>query len=98
MKKVGYIIGILFLASMQIWASDCSFNPIHENVLSIKYGGIWQQDQYLSPLLYSGQQVGLSNEWWQEFQCDSVKHWEHVGKMDIGFVWMYNNMYSNLIY
>lgn len=40
----------------------------HENIFTLRYGWLWQQDQYLSPLLYSGQQVGLSNEWWQGFR------------------------------
>lgn len=70
----------------------------HENVLSVRYGGMWMQDQYLSPLLYSGQQVGLSNEWWQGFKKESAKNWEHVGKMDVGVAWMYNETYTNVIY
>ena len=73
-------------------------NVEHENVLSVRYGGIWMQDQYLSPLLYSGQQLGMSNEWWQAFRCDSTKRWENIGKMDIGLGQMYNQMYTNLIY
>ena len=55
----------------------------HENILSVQYGGLWQQDQYFSPLVYSGQQVGLRNEWWQQFQCDKTGRWQHVGKAQI---------------
>lgn len=40
----------------------------HENIFTLRYGWLWQQDQYLSPLLYAGQQVGISNEWWQGFR------------------------------
>ena len=40
----------------------------HENILTLRYGWLWQQDQYLSPLLYSGQQVAFGNEWWQGFR------------------------------
>lgn len=50
-------------------------NVEHENVLHISYGGLWQQDQYLSPLLYSGQRVGIGNEWWQPFRCSPVRYW-----------------------
>lgn len=50
-------------------------NPEHENILRLSYGGLWQQDQYLSPLLYSGQRVGIGNEWWQPFRRTPVKGW-----------------------
>lgn len=50
-------------------------NPGHENILRLSYGGLWQQDQYLSPLLYSGQRVGIGNEWWQTFRRTPVKGW-----------------------
>lgn len=50
-------------------------NPGHENILRLSYGGLWQQDQYLSPLLYSGQRVGIGNEWWQIFRRTPVKGW-----------------------
>ncbi len=29
---------------------------------------MWLQDQYLSPLLYNGVNVGITNEWWQAFR------------------------------
>ena len=96
MRKWLYILLFAIGCQSAVLASDWGVK--HENVLSVRYGGMWMQDQYLSPLLYSGQQVGLSNEWWQEFRCDSTKKWENVGKMDVGFGWMYNNMYTNLIY
>ena len=86
------VIGCQSIVLAENWGVE------HENVLSVRYGGMWMQDQYLSPLLYSGQHVGLSNEWWQEFRCDSTKKWEHVGKMDVGFGWMYNETYTNVIY
>lgn len=50
-------------------------NPEHENIFRLSYGGLWQQDQYLSPLLYSGQRVGIGNEWWQSFRRTPVKGW-----------------------
>lgn len=70
----------------------------HENVLHISYGGLWQQDQYLSPLLYSGQRVGIGNEWWQGFRCDTSSHWRHVGRVDGRFGWTYNTVGTNLMY
>ena len=69
----------------------------HENVLSIRYGGMWQQDQYLSPLLYSGQQIGISNEWWQGFKTDSTLHWQHVGQAHITGGRAYSERMNNLI-
>lgn len=50
-------------------------NPEHENIFRLSYGGLWQQDQYLSPLLYSGQRVGIGNEWWQTFRRTPIKGW-----------------------
>lgn len=47
----------------------------HENIFRLSYGGLWQQDQYLSPLLYSGQRVDIGNEWWQPFRRTPVKGW-----------------------
>ncbi len=70
----------------------------HEKVLHISYGGLWQQDQYLSPLLYSGQCIGIGNEWWQGFCCDTSSHWRHVGRIDGRFGWTYNTVGTNLMY
>ena len=70
---------LLLSVVCQVVALAENWGVKHENVLSVRYGGIWMQDQYLSPLLYSGQQVGLSNERWQAFRCDSTKKWENVG-------------------
>ena len=42
-------------------------NVEHEDILTIQGGGMWLQDQYLSPLLYDGVSVGITNEWWQAF-------------------------------
>lgn len=82
-----------------------SENIVHENILSIKFGGIWQQDQYLSPLLYSGMKTGISNEWWQPFRQetrlgkrDKLQNWKNVGKVDIQFGWMYSPTKSNRMY
>lgn len=84
------------LGSACVYAEE--WNKEHENVLSVRYGGMWMQDQYLSPLLYSGQQVGLGNEWWQGFGSEKAQNWKHVGQLDVRFGWMYNAPYTNLIY
>jgi hypothetical protein len=71
-NKLLIIILLLAIGCQSIvLASDWGVE--HENVLSVRYGGMWMQDQYLSPLLYSGQQVGLSNEWWQHFRNSQTK-------------------------
>ena len=68
----------------------------HEDILNLRYGGVWLQDQYLSPLLYTGMQVGIGNEWWQVYS----KHpgWAHVGRVDANFGWTHNAPKSNVIY
>lgn len=68
----------------------------HENILKIKYGGVWQQDSYLSPLRYTGQEVGIGNEWWQSFS--RYEHWAHVGMLDIRGCWFANSAKTNKIY
>ena len=68
----------------------------HENILKLKYGGVWQVDPYLSPLRYSGQAVGIGNEWWQPF----CKHeqWSHVGALDLIGQWSYNVPRTNRLW
>lgn len=80
-------------------------NVEHENVLHVNYGGMWQQDHYLSPLLYSGMRVGIGNEWWQPFRQESrlgrkgrLENWANVGRIDLSFSWLYNQPKTNAIY
>lgn len=80
-------------------------NVEHENILHVNYGGMWEQDQYLSPLLYSGMRVGIGNEWWQGFREDTrlgrtgrLKSWQHVGRIDVSAGWMYNTPGTNIMY
>lgn len=99
---------IVFLLSL--WCCLCPLqtraeNVEHENILHIRYGGMWLQDQYLSPLLYSGMRVGLGNEWWQPFRQESrlgrkglLAQWAHVGRIDLAFAWMYNSPHTNAVY
>ena len=88
---------------MLLWCSiGCAFGDAHsepyphENVLTLRYGGMWQQDMYLSPLLYAGMEVGISNEWWQAFR--RAERWAHVGKVDATFGWATNALGMNRIY
>ena len=74
------IIGLL-LAVVPVMAEHVE----HENILRLQYGGSWQQDQYLSPLLYTGMHVGMGNEWWPPFRQETrlgragrLTHWAHV--------------------
>ncbi len=77
----------------------------HDNVLKLKYGWVWQTDPYLSPLAYSGNLIGLANEWWQPFRSDTrlgrtgkLANWGHVGTIDIHGLRAYSSAYTNLIY
>ena len=96
MRKWLYILLLIIGCQSVVLANDWGVE--HENVLSIRYGGVWQQDQYLSPLLYSGQQIGLSNEWWQNFKKDSTKHWQHVGIANVTGGIVYSERMNNLMY
>lgn len=98
MRKTLVILGVMILAWVHTWADNSMYNQEHENILCVRYGGIWQQDQYLTPLLYSGQQIGLSNEWWQNFHCDSTQHWKHVGKAQVLGGMAYSERWNNLMY
>lgn len=89
LKKAVWIVAFAILASMA-----AAQNVEHENVLHVSYGGLWQQDQYLSPLLYSGQRVGIGNEWWQPLRGA----WHHLGRFDAQFGWTYSSAHTNLIY
>jgi hypothetical protein len=65
------------------------------------FGGVWMQDQYLSPLLYRGYRVGIGNSWLQPFRLTEKKEgsrWEHIGKVDGQFMWMYNPVKTNIVY
>lgn len=91
-----------------VWCAVCCLhaeNVEHEDILQIRYGGMWQQDQYLSPLLYDGMKVGLGNEWWQPYrkstrlgQTGKLDNWQHLGCLDLQFAWTYNPAHSNTMY
>lgn len=77
---------------------------MHEDVLSVRWGGIRQYDEYLSPLLYTGQFVALQNEWWQRFGAVTVDglqatgDWGHAGKVKLQGARLFNRAYTNMIY
>lgn len=97
MKRL-YIIPLLLLVYNVIVAEPVE----HENILKVKYGWVWQLDPYLSPLAFSGNQIGISNEWWQPFNRKDKEgypiNWSHVGAIDIHGLRAYNSAYTNLIY
>lgn len=68
----------------------------HEDILTIRWGGIRHYDQYLSPLLYKGQFLALQNEWWQQLKPDT--DWQHVGKIKLQGARTFNPAYTNMIY
>ncbi len=79
MKKI--IISVLFAClSMETLRAEEWTGPVHENVLTVEYGGIWQNDEYLSPLIYGGQMIAFGYECRTEF---SKLDWSHVGKLHI---------------
>ena len=77
-------------------AADTTHVYPHEDVFTLRFGGQWQQDQYLSPLLYDGMEVGIGNEWWQTFR--RAPQWLHMGRADLTFGWLTNPRYTNRIY
>lgn len=90
---------VVVFAWVKTYAYNYStYNSEHESLLSISYGGIWLQDQYLSPLLYSGQQIGIQKEWWSYFKKDDSFSWQHFGKIGLNGGMAYSEMKNNLIY
>ncbi len=92
MKRTGLIIVTLLLLTIPPMGAQ---NVEHRDVLQVSFGGIWQQDQYLSPLMYQGLQAGISNEWWQDFNHE---HWSHVGSVAANFGWSHSQMQTNRLY
>lgn len=106
MNRVSHIVCFLFLMG---WVSSSNLiyaeNVEHEGILQINYGGMWQQDQYLTPLLYKGMKVGLGNEWWQPYststrlgQAGKLDNWQHLGSVNLQFSWTYSPARNNIIY
>ena len=68
----------------------------HEDILSVEYGGIWQNDEYLSPLLYEGRYIGIANQWNQSFRRDSS--WSHTADLRFTGARLYNKRKYNIYY
>ncbi len=59
----------------------------HEDILSLRFGGLWQTDEYLSPLLYNDFLYGISNQWNQSFRRDSA--WSHSAVLSAQYARLY---------
>ena len=59
---------LLAVGCQSVASAEDGWGVEHKNMLNARGGFVWLQDQYLSPLLYSGYQVGFGNEWWQGFK------------------------------
>lgn len=92
MKRLKHILLLIILCLTSV----CAKGIEHENIFRIHFGGIWQQDQYLSPLLYDGLSAGIGNEWWQAFSRH--ENWSHVGKVYLTGGYMRNTKRSNAIH
>jgi hypothetical protein len=75
------------------------------NVLKVHFGANYQLDTYLSPLAYTGWQLGIGNEWWQPFRQDTrlgrtgrLANWAHVGRVDVSGCSNRSSARSNLTY
>ncbi len=79
MKRLLHILFLVGFCTTMVAQEDTAC-LVHENVLTVEYGGIWQNDEYLSPLLYGGQMIGIHHEWWTDFTAED---WSHVGKVHI---------------
>lgn len=96
---------ILLMALLAIVSSMCYGT---ENILKIKYGFNNTLDPYLSPLQYSGQEIGIGNEWWGEIKVKKLnggnalraeeQGWLSVGRLDLCGQRAYSAAKSNLFY
>lgn len=87
---------ILLISIVSLFSYAGAAGIEHEYSLWLSYGGKFQQDEYLSPLLYSGQAIGLSNRWQQAFRRDS--DWTHTGEVYVSGALMLNRPKRNVIY
>ena len=94
-----HIVLYVLMSVCPLWAAE----PVeHENILKVKYGWVYQLDPYFSPLAFTGNEIGIANEWWQPFRRTNKDgqpmNWSHVGAIDIHGLRAYNSAYTNLIY
>ena len=71
-------------------------NILHENILQISGGWSKTLDTYLSPLVFSGFQHSISNEWWQTLRKN--ENFGHVGRVEAAFGRQRNHAHSNDAY
>ncbi len=89
LRHITLLISLCCIVNVHAEGFKC---PMHENVLTLTYGGIWQNDEYLSPLLYSGQAISIQQEWWTSFLNNNPNNdWEHVGKVHVSAAITDNN-------
>ena len=61
-----WFVILLLTCFVGVYAQESVFTgKLHEDILTVRWGGIRQYDEYLSPLKYKGQFIALQNEWWQ---------------------------------
>ena len=108
MRKLFVIL--LMICYVGAYAQETMYEGrLHEDILSLRWGGMWQYDQYLSPLRYDGQFIAVQNEWWTSFDLRKARNeelrlqnsecdWSHVGKVKIQGARLYNDAYTNMIY
>ncbi len=95
MNRLRVILFSLMCAAA-LYAQESVYEGIlHEDILSLRWGGIRQYDEYLSPLRYDGQFIAVQNEWWQNFKNED---WQHVGKVKVQGARLYNKAYTNMVY
>ena len=68
---------------------------LHENILQVDLSYQRINDEYLSPLVYRGLNIGLGNEWWQSIR--KKKNFGHLGKIYVNAGSYYNYRYTNNI-
>ena len=71
-------------------------NILHENILQLSGGWSKTHDMYLSPLVYTGFQHNLSNEWWQMLRKND--NFGHVGRVEVTYGKQRNNAHSSDAY
>ncbi len=105
-RKIGLLLWLAGVSCIGYAQSDTNPSGIeHTNILKIKWGYQTQVDPYLSPLRYSGYEIGIGNEWWQTFQRVAtterdgyIGNWQHVGRIDASGTKGMSSSNSNYLY
>lgn len=94
MQKAKIIYTLLLLAMVSTMAHAQSENQWTENILKVKYGWNAIVDPYLSPLRYTGQEIGIGNEWWKTLP----DNWISVARIDVCGQRAYSAAKTNIYY